>query len=241
MLSSSRISIPAIPGSVSGFVFLARWRRRILQLVLLAVATCGVGCSTFDPDDAPLKFNYSFHWHTNEIPYDETTTRERIGRNIRDGTVGLIDNFFQGAASTGLIVSFTGLFVQKFATMGGDVIGLIDDNEYSEHVFKGVLSRQLLKFGASGKGFVGTISGLHEHTFEAPEPDIFAYIGKDTFHTEVYTRPSAILLLGGILAADFVIRPVGNIVTIFGFRDTGKKIDAYGFDLIETSANIPFL
>lgn len=241
MLSNSRTSNPANLGSACGFASLARWRRQILQLVLLAVATCAGGCSTFDPDDAPLKFNYSFHWHTNEIPYDETSTRERIGRNVRDGMVGVIDDLFQGAASAGMIVSFTGLFVQKFATIGGDVIGLIDDNEYSEHVFKGVLSRQLLKFGAAGKGFVGTISSLHEHTFEAPEPDIFAYVGRDTFHTEVYTRPSAILLLGGIIAADFVIRPVGNIVTIFGFRDTGKKIDDYGFDLIETSANIPFL
>lgn len=213
----------------------------MLRLVLFTIAFGAVGCSTFDPKEAPLKFKYSPRWALNEIPYDETTTRERIGRNIRDGSVGLVDSFFQGAASAGMIVSFTGLFVQKFATMGGDVIGLIDDNPYTEHVFKGVLSRQLLKLGASGKGFVGTISGLHEHTFEGPELDIFDYVGQEAFHTKVYTRPSAIILLGGIVTADFVVRPVGNIVTIFGFRDTGKKIDEFGLDLIETSANIPFI
>lgn len=217
----------------------------ICKILLLAVVgLSAVGCTTFKAEEAPLRLKYLPRWSLNEESYDhEDVGRiEKAGRNVRDGAVRFVNSGFQGVTSVFLVASTTGFAVQKLATMGGDVIGLVDDNAYTEHIFKGIISRQLLKFGAAGKGFVPAVSGMHERAFTVPGPKLntLDYIGNKTFHTTVYGKPSAITSLVGIVVADFLIRPVGSIVMMVGARKTGEKIDKAGLDLIQKSLEVPF-
>jgi hypothetical protein len=217
------------------------WRPRTLPLVALLLACMLTGCTTFDRDDKPLQSKFSPRWAVNEVPYEEVGRAEQVGRNVRDGLTGIVDNVVQGAASGFMIAGTTGYLVQKGATILGDVIGLIDDNDYTEHVFKGVISKQFLKFGAQANGMLPALSGMHEYTFQGEPKTVLDYVGPERFHTKVYGRPSGVTTLVGVVAADFLIRPTGNLVMIFGGRETGEKIDKFGLELIQTSTEIPFL
>lgn len=207
----------------------------------MLTGTILTGCTTFNPDDRPLKSKYSPRWAVNEVPYEEVEVFEKSGRNVRDGLTGLVDSVVQGAFSGFMIAGTTGYVVQKTAIVVGDVVGLVDDNAYTEHVFKGIISKQFLKFGAQGSGFVEGLGGIHEHTFEGPKLTVLDYVGPKTFHTKVYGSPSGVGALVGVILGDFLIRPTGNIVMIFGARETGEKIDDFGFSVIQTTMDIPFL
>lgn len=217
---------------------LARIAMLLTAWIPLALAT---GCTTFNPDDKPLKTKFSPRWAVNEVPYEEVAIYEKAGRNVRDGLTGIVDNLVQGVMGGFLVVGTTGYVVQKGALMVGDVIGLLDDTEYTEHVFKGVLSKQLLKFGSQANGLVPALSGIHEYTFEGPQRTILDYVGNDTFHNEVYWVPGGIPTLFGVLIGDILVRPAGNIVLIVGARGTAQKIDQFGLDIIQSSTEIPFL
>lgn len=195
------------------------------------------GCTTYDPADQPMRAQFQPRWEVNEVPYEaeEVGTFERAGRNVRDGMVGIVDNWAQGAFSVFMILPVSGYSAEKLAIMLGDVIGLIDDNAYTEHVFKGIVSRQFLRFGSGARDFLPALSGLHQHTFEGPKFTVLDYVGPDTFHTKVYGRPSAVTVLLGVVTADFFIRPAGNFITIFGARETGNKLNETGFDVIQYS------
>ena len=67
------------------------------------------------------------------------------------------------------------------------------------------------------------------------------YVGDTAFHPQAYIRPSIVFGLGGIVVSNFVVRPVGNVLMIFGLRETGESIDQWGIDLIESSLKVPFL
>ena len=209
--------------------------------LLLCLGMCLGGCTTFEP--GKLWNNFHPRWKVNEVPYEdeEVGLLEKSGRNVRDGLLGIVDNIFQGAFSIGLIAPFTGLVAQKVGTMAGDVIGLIDDNAYTEHVFKGILSRQFLKFGSTAQGFLPTLGKVHQVVLEGPEHSIADYIGNETFHTKVYGRPSAVTSLLGTMTADLIVRPMGNFVLIFGFRDQAQAVDKFGLDLIQKSTEPNFL
>ena len=180
-------------------------------------------------------------WEVNEVPYEDARLDEKIGRNIRDGLVGLIDSIFEGAFCAPVIASQTGFLTQKIVIFTGDVIGLLDDNPWTEHVTKGVLSKQLLKFGSRAKGMPKAIEQIHETKFDYPEMTIEEYIGDSAFHTRAYVRPSGLATLGAIVVGDFMIRPAGNLLLMCGFRETAKKMDQTALDLIEASLGVPFL
>lgn len=215
--------------------------RSFLLVALLMPTFILTGCTTFNPDDRPLKTRYSPRWAVNEVPYEEVDVFEKSGRNVRDGLTGVVDNLVQGVGSGFLIVGTTGYLVQKGSIIVGDVVGLIDDNAYSEHVFKGVISKQFLKLGSQANGFIPALSGLHEHTFEGPKYTVLDYVGPERFHTKVYGAPSGVGTLFGVIAGDLLIRPTGNIILIFGGRETAKKVDDFGFSVIQSSTEIPFL
>lgn len=181
-------------------------------------------------------------WDVTEKPFDQASQAEQIGRNVRDGMVGLVDSLGQGLLSAAAIGSpWGGLVARKVATFGGDVIGLVDDNDVTEHVFKGILSRQLLRFGTGGGGFAAGLGVIHDTKFDAPDLQVSDYTGDQMFHTDAYMKPSALATLGAVVASDVVARPLGNLLTIFGFRSVGEDLDEWGMDLIEQALAVEFL
>lgn len=204
---------------------------------------CITSCSTVPKTDAPSQRPGppTPRWEVNEVPYEEARMDEKIGRNIRDGLLGIIDNVAQGIFCIPVIASQTGFFTQKLVIFCGDVIGLVDDNPWSEHIFKGIISKQLLKFGSRARSMPRAIEGIHETRFEYVELGMEEYIGDKAFHGRAYIHPSAITTLGTVVIGDFLIRPTGNLILIFGFRNTSKSIDQSGLDFIEAGLNVPFL
>ncbi|MCH8332906.1 hypothetical protein IIC65_03150 [Candidatus Sumerlaeota bacterium] len=208
----------------------------------------GLGCATMDSEKtaqreqlAELFGGYIPRWVTNEEPYEDARSYDKMGRNVRDGLIGFIDSYAQGLFAALALVSPGGFIVQKLSTMAGDVVGLIDDNALTEHVLKGIISRQFLKYGASARNFLTTLGSVHQTSFAGgDQPDVGAYVGDRTFHTEVYGYPSGVATLGAAILADFVVRPFGNVLLIFGARETAGRIDQAGLDLIGRSAKVHF-
>ena len=162
------------------------------------------------------------------------------GRRMRCGrTPTLVSRKFwdYGGATKGLII----INPQKMATILGDLFGLIDDNTYSEHVFKGIFSKQLLKYGSAALTFESTLGQINGVALENSHSDIRAYVGNQAFHIEVYGAPSALVTLVAIFTADLLVRPAGNFITIFGFREAGRKVNEFGLKIIENSVKVPFL
>ena len=180
-------------------------------------------------------------WDVSESAYDQTTMPEQIGRNVRDGLVGIVDSLFQGAMSVVAIGSPRGgLLARKVATLGGDVIGIVDNNLVTNRVFKGVLSRQLLRYGAGGQGLAPGIGLIHDTEY-APRTQASDYTGDEAFHTKAYMEPSVLATLGAVVISDVIVRPAGSFVTIFGLRSLGEDLDKWGMDLIEQSFDVKFL
>ena len=42
------------------------------------------------------------------------------------------------------------------------------------------------------------------------------------------------------MAADLVVRPAGNIILIFGFRDAAKAVDDFGLKMIQKGLDVNF-
>ena len=59
--------------------------------------------------------------------YDQLSLPGKIGSNVRDGAVNLVDSVGQGLV-TGYTVVLIGITVPKAATFLGDVVGLVDNN-----------------------------------------------------------------------------------------------------------------
>ena len=221
-----------------------RWPAGAKATLAIVLGLTILGCTTVDPSKDNIRRNFSPRWTTNEIPFEDAEPREQVGRNIRDGIVGFFDSFFQGAFTLVLVASPTGTIGQKLGTILGDVVGLIDDNEYTEHVFAGILSRQLLRFGTSARNMAGSLAMLHGVTFdiweEGEEPTILDYTNNNMFHTKVYGKPSVLAVIGATVVSDFMIRPAGFFITIFGQRESGQDLDEMGLNLLESAAKVNF-
>lgn len=221
------------------------------SLLAGALALClmlSVGCSTYDKKEFarenPQVAARQTRWTVNETPYEEAPLYEKVGRNFRDGLWGFVDSYFLGFYSVQVIASprsGTGFFSQKLAVFVGDVIGLVDDNPWTEHVFKGIVSRQLYRYGSRAGNMPKAIAKIHEQDFDVPEKSVFDYIGDRPFHYDVYFEPGAIPSLIGIVLGDFIVRPTGHLLLMFSLHDTGKKVDESGYWLMEKGLNIPFL
>ncbi len=183
-------------------------------------------------------------WTLDETPYDQQNFVRKIGSNVRDGTVGLVDSLVQGVMSVVSLINprSGGVALQKLATFGGDIVGLIDNNPGTQYVFKGILSRHLLRFGAGAKGASQGIAFIHDTEFEdVPGLELEDYVGDTAFHPRAYGRPSIVVGALGIVAGDFVVRPIGHILMIFGLRGTGETMDQWGKNVVEASLRVPFL
>ena len=68
--------------------------------------------------------------------YDQLSLPGKIGSNVRDGAVNLVDSVGQGLI-TGYTVVLLGVTVPKAATFLGDVVGLVDNNLVTKHILNG--------------------------------------------------------------------------------------------------------
>jgi hypothetical protein len=181
-------------------------------------------------------------WDRPEMPYADMNIPQKIGSNVRHGFVGLVDSVFQGAFSAFALLSpWGGYAARKVGTFAGDVVGLVDDNPVTSHVFRGVLSRQLLRLGAGGQGLPKGIALIHDTTFDVPTLGTEAYVDDRMFHTNAYVHHSVLTTIGGVVLSNLLIRPAGSLITIFGARETGDSMHEFGIDLIEESLRIRFL
>ena len=97
-------------------------------------------------------------------------------------------------------------------------------------------------FGASAKGTSDGIAFIHDTEFEdVPGLELEDHVGDTAFHPRAYGRPSIVVGALGIGAGDFVVRPIGNLLMIFGLRGTAETMDEWGKDVIEASLRVPFL
>lgn len=224
---------------------LGKWSRIVMLLAVVFASCVLTGCATIPrkemEEKSPLRAKYSPRWDTNEVPYAEANAVNKGGRNFRDGFIGVINNFVQATFSLFTIAPTSGYVVQKTAIVTGDVIGLIDDNEITEHIFLGIISRQFLRFGTGVQDFSGTMGSIHDTTFDAPVLSTLDIVGPKMFHTKAYGKPSAIFTAVGVIGGDLLVRPAGNFVLMFGGRETSEKIDKFGLDLIQYSMEVPFL
>ncbi len=172
--------------------------------------------------------------------YDQLSLPAKIGTNVRDGAVNLVDSVGQGLI-TGYTVVLFGTAVPKAATFLGDVVGLVDNNPVTKHVLNGVLSRHLLRLGIGSQGAPGAAAFIHDTEWDIQTAPIDAYVGDRVFRPDVYAHPSIVGGLVGVVIGDIVVRPFGSIITIFGARETGERIDAQGISIVEGGFRLRFL
>ncbi len=187
------------------------------------------------PDSAQAQ-QVERRWEYDEKAYADMNMAEKAGSNVRKGMLGVFDSLAQGAFSVFAIASPSGgSLARKVGTFVGDVVGLVDNNIATQHVTRGILSRQLLRFGTGAKGMPKGLGTIHDTKFDPPDLELDDYIGKQTFHTKAYMEPSALAALVAVLVSDVIVRPAGGLITIFGARSQGEAMDEWGIDLIERS------
>ncbi len=67
------------------------------------------------------------------------------------------------------------------------------------------------------------------------------YVGDSAFHAQAYVQPSVLATICAIVVSDVIVRPIGSLLTIFGARGTGERMDEWGKGLIEKSFRARFL
>lgn len=216
-----------------------------LRLALCALALCA-GAARADEPARP-----GLDWEVREAPAGPALG---FVRGVRDGVIGLCDDALDVQLA---LFSEAALDAGEIVELGSDAVGLVDDNPWSQYVFKGVASKSLEKTAwllhLSGSEAVLGSHGLETETWLAESLDQLnplidpdeaparlplaptAFVGEAMVHDEVYTSrvPGSVLLPA--LAADLVVRPVGNLVRIVGFHAAADRIEAAGNGLVRAS------
>jgi len=173
-------------------------------------------------------------------------------RNVRDGVIGLADAFFD--ANTAVFGCFALAASQLF--MGaGDVVGLVDDNPVTQHVTKGVLSKNLAKVGylwhlAGAESLLGShgleverwaasdaatlnplLSDEDVAELEGPLPlDPLVFVEDSMFHADAYQPAAPLVDLGAVVLVDGVMRPVASVLRIAQQREQADALDETATD-----------
>ena len=191
-------------------------------------------------------------WQVVEAPAGPVLTWVR---GARDGLLGMLD-----CASDLQLGAFSELALVSGALVMGasDVVGLVDDNPVSQHVFKGVASKSLAKTAwllhLAGSEAIGGSHGLETERWversmgelnpllsdEELEPprlplEPLAFVGEGLIHTDVYRAhlPGSILATSAL--ADGVLRPAGNLARIAGAHATADRIEAFANGLVRSA------
>jgi hypothetical protein len=175
-------------------------------------------------------------------------------RGARDGVLGMLD-----CASDFQLGVFSELALVAGALVMGasDVVGLVDDNPVSQHVFKGVASKSLAKTAyllhQAGGEAIGGSHGLETEWYVrremaelnpllAEEPtapplplEPLAFVREGLVHGEVYRAhlPGSILLTSAL--ADGVLRPAGNLVRIAGAHAAADRVESFANGLVRSA------
>jgi hypothetical protein len=174
-------------------------------------------------------------------------------RNVRDGVLGLADAFFD--ANTAVFGCFALAASQLF--MGaGDVVGLVDDNPVTQHVSRGIVSKNLAKVAylwhlAGAESLLGShgleverwatsdaaalnplLSDEDVDALEGPLPrDPLAFAEESLFHAEAYQPAAPFVDLGAALLVDGALRPAASVLRIAQWKGAADALDARGRDL----------
>jgi hypothetical protein len=176
----------------------------------------------------------------------------RAARNVRDGVLGLGDAFFD--ANTAVFGAFA-LAAAQLCMAASDGIGLVDDNPVTEHLTKGILSKNLAKVAylwhlAGAESLLGShglekerwaagpvaelnplLSDADVAELEGPLPlDPLAFVGEATLHTDTYRPHAPFVDLGAALLADGALRPAASLLRIAQAEETADAIDARATD-----------
>jgi hypothetical protein len=172
-------------------------------------------------------------------------------RGVRDGLVGILDC----ALDLQLALFAEAALLTGTALAGAsDAVGLIDDNPVTEHVTKGVASKSIAKTGylfhiAGAEAILGS-HGLETERWlaaslaeynpllapDAAEPalplDPLAFVAEGLVHPRPWTVrvPGAIALAA--IAADGVVRPLGDVARIVGLRALADRAERAGTGLV---------
>jgi hypothetical protein len=190
-------------------------------------------------------------WDVEEQPAGPVVTWVR---GARDGVLGLLD-----CASDLQLGAFSELALVSGALVMGasDLVGLVDDNPVSQHVFKAVASKSLAKTAylmhlAGGEAILGS-HGLEtewylEHALSQLNPllsdeqtapplplDPLAFVGEGLVHTDVYRSHVPGSILAASALADGLLRPAGNLLRIAGARGTAGRIEAFANGLVRSA------
>jgi hypothetical protein len=182
----------------------------------------------------------------------DATAPVRAARNVRDGVIGLADAFFD--ANTAVFGCFALAASQLF--MGaGDLVGLVDDNPVTQHVSKGVLSKNLAKVGylwhlAGAESLLGShgleverwaasdvatlnplLSDEDVAELEGPLPrGPLAFVEDSMFHADAYQPAAPLVDLGALVLVDGVLRPVASVLRIAQQREQADALDERASD-----------
>lgn len=221
--------------------------RRAALRALAACAALSLGAAGAHADEAR-----GLDWEVHEAPAGPALS---FVRGVRDGLLGLVDDVLDVQLA---LFSEAALDAGEVLELGSDAVGLVDDNPVSQHVFKGVASKSLAKtawlFHLSGSEAVLGSHGLETETWLAESLDQLnplldpdeaparlplaptAFVGEALLHDEVYTSRIPGSVLVPALAADLIVRPVGNLVRIVGFHAAAERIESAGTGLVRASA-----
>jgi hypothetical protein len=189
-------------------------------------------------------------WEVEE--HSDVAAPVRAARNVRDGVLGLGDAFFD--ANTAVFGCFA-LVASQLTMAASDAIGLVDDNPVTEHVTKGIVSKNLAKIAylwhlAGAESLLGShgleaerwaagpvaelnplLSDADVAELEGPLPlDPLAFVGEGTLHTETYRPHAPFVDLGAALLADGVLRPAASLLRVAQLPETADAIDARATD-----------
>jgi hypothetical protein len=170
-----------------------------------------------------------------------------VARNVRDGAIGLADLYFD--ANTALFGCFS-LAASQLFMVAGDGVGLIDDNPVTQHVTKGLLSKNLAKVAylwhlAGAESLLGshglevdrwatrdaaTLNPLlgdeDVESLEGPLPrDPLVFVEESMFHADAYQPVAPLVDLGATVVVDGVLRPAASLLRIAQAKGAADALD----------------
>lgn len=173
-------------------------------------------------------------------------------RNVRDGALGLADAFFD--ANTALFGCFA-LGASQLFMLAGDGVGLLDDNPVTQHVSKGLLSKNLAKVAylwhlAGAESLLGShgleverwatrdaatlnplLSDEDVASLAGPLPrDPLAFVEESLFHADAYQPAAPLLDLGAIVVVDGALRPAASVLRIAQAKGAADALDERASD-----------
>ncbi len=172
-------------------------------------------------------------------------------RGQRDGLVGLLDDALDlqlGAFAEVALLAGTAL------AGASDAVGLVDDNPVTQHVTKGVASKSLAKtaylFHLAGAEAILGSHGLESERWLAaslaelnplvdPEEsapvlplEALEFVREGLVHPRPWTARVPLAIAAASLAADGVVRPLGNLARLVGLREIAERAESAGTALV---------